>query len=317
MASKIKPILRLLRVRQYYKNVVLFIGMVFGGKLFDLNVYPHLLLGFILVSLMSSLNYIHNDIKDIESDKIHPEKKKKRPLANGDLSVGFAWFLYAIIATIEILGIIYYASIGNAFPIYLIFIFITGFLYNHLFKYHAFTDIISLSTIYVWRALAGCAIINIVISPWLFIIIFLVAMLLSTGKRMADLDLLGEQEAAKHKKIYDQYSKSLLQSLMTMNATSLFILYTLYCILGPKEENSIVPVDNQGMMIFSVPVAMYLIIRFLYLTIANPEIARNAEKVVRDKGMMIGAVLLILIITIVLYIEVGSWDFLHVDELFQ
>jgi 4-hydroxybenzoate polyprenyltransferase len=316
MGTKISAIFRLLRVKQYYKNVILFLGVFFGGKLFDYTLYPLLILAFILVSLVSSLNYIQNDIHDIEEDKIHPEKAKSRPLASGDLSLATAKILFIIIAFIEMGAIVYFSIIGSTFGLLLVIIYLNGLLYNYVLKNHAFADIISLSTIYLWRALAGCIIVDIMISPWLFVIVFLIALFLAAGKRVADLQLLGAENASKHKKIYDQYSKPLLDQVININATSLFVMYTLYCILGPKEENSIVPIDNQGLLVYSVPVALYIIIRYLYLIHAQPEIARKTEKVLKDKGFMAGALLLIIIVMVALYFEAGSWQFLHLETLF-
>jgi 4-hydroxybenzoate polyprenyltransferase len=307
MAGKIKAILRLLRVQQYYKNVILFVGVFFGGKMFSFHLYPLLILAFILVSLMSSLNYIHNDILDIEKDKIHPEKQKSRPLASGALTKAQAWLIFALIAALEIFFIIYF---WNMFSLLLIAIYINGLVYNFFFKNHAFSDVIALSMIYVWRSLAGCVIINILISPWLVVMMFLIAMFLAICKRIADLTLLGEENASKHKKIYDYYSAQLLQSMQTMIATMLLIVYALYCVLGPRAPGSIVPENNQGLLIFSLPIAFYLVIRFMYLTHEKPQIARKTELLITDRGMVIGALLLAVIVVIILYIEIGTFTFL-------
>jgi len=87
MPSKFKSILNLLRVRQYYKNLMIFVGIFFSERLFETNLYFNLIIGFLLLCFTSSFNYIINDIKDIESDKNHPEKIKKKPLASGDISI--------------------------------------------------------------------------------------------------------------------------------------------------------------------------------------------------------------------------------------
>ena len=86
-------------------------------------------------------------------------------------------------------------------------------------------------------------------------------------------------------------------------------MYTLYCVLGPLEPGSIIPVENQGLLVYSTPVALYLIYRFVYLVKANPKIVRNAEKLITDKGMIFGGILLGIIGIISLYLELGSWTF--------
>lgn len=306
MKSKIIAVLQLLRVQQYYKNLILFIGVFFAGKLFDFTTYLHLAIAFVLTCLSSSLVYILNDIKDIESDKIHPEKLQTRPLANGSLPKSVAWIIFGIIAGIEITFIIYYQ---NLFSVMLFLVFLNGVLYNFVLKHVAFADIICLSTTYIWRALAGCAIIDVRISPWLTITVFLTALLLATGKRIADFELLGEENATKHKKTYDQYSSELLNNILIMVGTALFIMYTLYCVLGPLESGSIVPEENQGLLVFSAPFVLFLIIRFIYIIHAKPIIARKAEKLITDKPMVIGAMVLGILVLSILYFEIGKWNF--------
>ena len=192
MVSKLVAITRLLRVKQWYKNVILFIGVFFGGKLFAINLYPQLILAFILVCLCSSLNYIQNDIGDIEKDKLHPEKAKSRPLASGDLSKTTAFILFVVIAVIELGFIFFFYNVYPVFCLLLVAMYANGLLYNLYLKNIAFVDIISLATLYIWRSLAGCAIIFITISPWLIIMMFLIALTLAVCKRIADLKLLGK-----------------------------------------------------------------------------------------------------------------------------
>ena len=82
MLKKFEDVFHLLRIRQYYKNVMIFVGIFFSQNLFDTLLYFNLLIGFILLCCVSSFNYIINDIKDIEKDKSHTEKLKKKPLAS-------------------------------------------------------------------------------------------------------------------------------------------------------------------------------------------------------------------------------------------
>lgn len=87
---------------------------------------------------------------------------------------------------------IYCYIICRCFSLMLGLMLANGLLYNYFLKDIAFADIISLSTIYIWRALAGCVLIDVTISPWLTIAVFLTALFLATGKRIADLSLMGK-----------------------------------------------------------------------------------------------------------------------------
>src|SRR3990167_8641596 len=77
--------LRILRPEQYYKNLILFIAIFFSGNLFVWVSYPPLFLGLAALCLLSSVNYLINDILDAKADRRNPEKAG-RPIASGDIS---------------------------------------------------------------------------------------------------------------------------------------------------------------------------------------------------------------------------------------
>jgi len=301
--KKVIGFVQLLRIQQYYKNFILFAGIIFAKQLNNFSIYPNLLLAFLLFCLSSSMTYILNDIHDRDADRLHPEKMKNRPLANGTLSTTSAWVLFCLIGSGIILLILFSPILQKlSFLMLIVLFFLNGLLYNYVFKKIPFVDIIGLSTLYVWRALAGCDIIEVDISPWLTITVFLIALLLANGKRIADLQLLGEENAKKHKKIYDSYSSQLLDSFLIVIATSLFVTYTLYCVLGPKEVGTLFPIENQRILTYTIPVALYLIFRYLYLVRKEPIMARNALYLIKDKGMIIAGIVLGVIIILTIYI---------------
>ncbi|MFW9895829.1 MAG: UbiA prenyltransferase family protein [Candidatus Thorarchaeota archaeon] len=289
MLKKIKHIFNLLRVRQYYKNVLIFVGIFFSQNLFNLSLYFELIIGFIVLCCVSSFNYIINDIKDIEKDKSHMEKLEKKPLAAGALSLQFAIIILILLTIISLYCLI--ILIPNfGFIIMVILIVITGQLYNHLFKYYAFIDILILSTGYIWRALAGCMIIEQFVSAWLFLAIFEIAIFLSIAKRKGDLKFLGKDLAIEHKKVYDQYSLKLLDQFHVIIAGSLFMTYSLYLINRFRLDEPGVPTIFEYISILTIPISLYILMRYIYLTSAKPEIARSTERAFIDKGIVIAGI---------------------------
>lgn len=305
MTNKISSISHLLRIRQYYKNVLIFVSLFFSYKIFHHTLYFPLILGFILLCCASSFNYIINDIIDRESDKQHPEKMKKKPLASGELPLYFAVLLLVIIVGIIVFSIIFLIP-NLGFLIMLIFVILTGQFYNHFFKNHAFIDILVLSIGYLWRALAGVVIIDDIISPWLFLAIFEIAMFLSIAKRRGDLLYLGKDKAVEHKKVYDKYSVKLLDQFYVIIAASLFMTYSLYLITKffIIAGEIIIPDLPVFMVIFTIPISLYIIMRFMYLTSSKPEIARRTEKAFFDKGIIISGLLLFLILFTAYYYNI-------------
>ncbi|NCC94036.1 MAG: hypothetical protein EOM10_12265, partial [Opitutae bacterium] len=78
--------LRLLRIKQWTKNAVVFAAFVFalGDRNQDLSAWElwKVCLAALAFSLVSSAVYILNDLRDAPQDRLHPVKKT-RPIAAG------------------------------------------------------------------------------------------------------------------------------------------------------------------------------------------------------------------------------------------
>jgi len=75
-----------MRPKQWVKNGFVFAPLMFTGLFLDLVAVTQTLIAFTLFSLAASATYVVNDLKDIEEDRKHPTKSKKRPLASGQVS---------------------------------------------------------------------------------------------------------------------------------------------------------------------------------------------------------------------------------------
>jgi 4-hydroxybenzoate polyprenyltransferase len=316
MLGKIKSIIKLLRFRQYYKNSLIFLGIFFSENLFNYPYYLSLIIGFLLLGLTSSINYIINDIVDIEYDKQYPEKLKNKPLASGDLSIRAAIIIIVFLVSIILLCLIFLVP-NLEFAIILLLMLITGQLYSHLLKNYVFIDILTLSLGYVWRALAGCFLINQFISAWLILSIYEIALFLVIAKRKGDLSALGNQEdAIKHKKVYNAYSLKLLDHLHILMAGSIFITYSLYLILKFDLFSATQVHINEYITILTIPIMLYILMRYMYLTSTRPEIARNTEKVFFDKGIIIAGIIFGAVLLFSFYFEDIMYIFNNLFNLF-
>src|SRR3954469_21036761 len=88
-------IIKLIRVRQWVKNLFVFIPAFFAGVLFDPTTIVELAAGFCCFCLIASSIYIFNDYGDMVADRNHP-KKKYRPLAAGTIKVSTALIIMVI-----------------------------------------------------------------------------------------------------------------------------------------------------------------------------------------------------------------------------
>ena len=107
---------KLLRPKDWAKNLFLLLPVFFSGELFEWNKYPALLGGMIAFSCVASSIYIINDYRDIEDDRKHHEKKN-RPLASGAVSKNTAILICILLLLI---------GFGLAFLIRTKFVFVLG-----------------------------------------------------------------------------------------------------------------------------------------------------------------------------------------------
>jgi 4-hydroxybenzoate polyprenyltransferase len=262
--NKLEAILRLLRPWQWYKNLVIFIAVVFTERFFMLSDLWLTLLGFFSLCLISSANYIINDLIDVKADKAHPEKKN-RPLASGAVKTWEA----LILAVIALLGsVVLAATLSKGFTIVVLTLFVLTQGYSLLLKHEAFLDIITIGMNFVLRAMSGAYLINVEVSPWLIICAFFLALFLATGKRLGELMLLGHK-AVQHKKVFRTYDIKTLETLMAVNMAVLIISYALYTFLKASK-----------VMLFTIPIVLYSLYRYKHLIDTGK--AREPEAIITD-----------------------------------
>ena len=282
----IKTYLKLVRTHQWYKNLVVFLAIFFSGNIFNFEPLVTTTLAFISLILISSTNYIINDLIDYKEDKLHPDRGS-RPLASGQISKEKAAVLAIFLL---IAGLVLAVMMGNLFFYAALSLFVLTQIYTFLLKKIIFADVLTIASLFVIRAIAGALAINVIISPWLILVPFFLALFLAVGKRHADLNLL-KDKAASTKKVLKYYNNQITNSLMTISTTMLILSYALYSFLS--EYNN---------LIYTLPFAIFVIFRFYYLITTNTKIALKTEKVIKDKATIIGILLWLVITALFIYI---------------
>ena len=280
----IKELIISMRPKQWYKNLVIFIGIVFSLNLLNLNLWVNSIGAFAIFCALSGSIYIINDILDIEKDKNHP-KKRLRPIASGKLKIN-----YAILSVIILVALSLYFSylINLLFLLGSLSFFILLFIYSLFLKQLIIVDIMVISTGFVLRAIAGCLAVGVLISPWLIICAFLLALFLSIGKRRHELVLLGDN-AKNHRKILDGYSTQMLDQMINITTSALIMSYSLYTFFTGKI-----------FIMLTIPFAFYGLFRYIYLVHAE-NFGGEPEMLFKDKGMVISMIFWVLLVIIVLY----------------
>lgn len=215
--------LKLLRPKDWAKNLFLFIPIFFSGELFHWDIYPKLVLGFIAFCCAASSIYIINDYRDIEDDKKHPVKSK-RPLASGEVSKTLA---IVICILLIVCGFVIAYFIREKFLFVLSIYFIINLAYSFGLKNIAILDIIILAIGFVLRIKGGAVIAVIGISEWLNIMVFLLALFMAIGKRRDDV-LLKLSSGTDMRKAIKGYNLELLNVVLALICAVIVVAYFMY-----------------------------------------------------------------------------------------
>jgi 4-hydroxybenzoate polyprenyltransferase len=215
--------LKLLRPKDWAKNLFLFIPLFFSGELFDWPIYPRLILGFVSFCCIASSIYIINDYRDIEDDKKHPDKSK-RPLASGAVSKGTSIVL-CILLILAGFGLAYF--IREKFLFILSIYFFLNLAYSFGLKNIPILDIVILAIGFVLRIKGGAVILHIGVSEWLNIMIFLLALFMAIGKRRDDV-LLKLSSGTDMRMAIKGYNLEFLNVVLSLVCAVIVVAYFMY-----------------------------------------------------------------------------------------
>jgi 4-hydroxybenzoate polyprenyltransferase len=162
-------------------------------------------------------------------------------------------------------------------------------LYTSLLKHTAILDVMSISTGFVIRALAGVAAVEVRISPWLIVCTGLLTLFLGFSKRRHELAALGERAVAHRKNLRD-YSVPMLDEMMNIMISATIIAYTLYTFF--EYENVY--------MMASIPFVIYGVFR--YMLLVHRDGGGNPDTLLlRDRPLQITLLLWLAVVMTVLY----------------
>jgi 4-hydroxybenzoate polyprenyltransferase len=239
-----------LRPRQWTKNLLLFAGIIFAAQIDDASRWVEAFTAFVAYCAASSASYLVNDVRDAPHDRAHPVKRA-RPIARGELSPHLA---EAIAAALLFSAVLLVAPLGIASILFLCTFFALQAAYTLALKHVVLIDVMTIGGLFVVRAAAGAAAVEVRISPWLLLCTALLALFLALAKRRGELVLVGA-EATPGRPVLEGYSLSLVDQLVTVVASSTVISYCLYTFTAR---------DSKAMMI-TIPFVVFGVFRYLLL----------------------------------------------------
>jgi len=278
---KIKSYLKLMRIKHYIKNLLIFLPLIFSLSFYNTSYVITTLVGFILFSLTCSVVYIINDINDVEKDRNHPEKCT-RPIASGDVKIKEAYvlaiFIVAIVIAIGIIAKIAY----QALAVLLVYILL-NIAYSKKLKNIPLIDIIILVLGFILRVIYGAIIINVAVSNWLYLTIISFSFYLSLGKRRNEMQK-SEENKASTREVLKYYTKNFLDKNMYMCLALTIVFYAMWCV----DTINIEKFGNN--LIFTVPLLMIICMKYSSI-IEGDSYGDPVEVLLADK-ILIGLVVL-------------------------
>ena len=285
-------LIRSMRPRQWTKNVFVFAALVFDKQLLIPESFVRTLAGFVLFCLISSSVYIFNDIADIDADREHPQKRR-RPIASGKLPLSAAWIAGIGLALVSLVG---GYLLSAAFAVVVSAYFLLNIAYSKWLKHVIIIDVLVLAAGFVLRVDAGVRLIHVErFSPWLYVVMTLLALYLGFGKRRAELALLSH-DAASHRKVLQGYTIRLLDQYILIVTGMTIIGYALYTFSAPN-----VPANHS--MMLTIPFVVYAIFRYLYLIEVENSGGEPEEILLTDRPFQVSMLLWAVAVVMVFYLS--------------
>jgi 4-hydroxybenzoate polyprenyltransferase len=285
-----------LRPEQWTKNLFVFAGLLFGGRLDEAGAVALATATFAIFCALSGAVYLFNDVMDRETDRRHP-LKRMRPIASGQLSVRAALMAAGLLASGAILtAVAIQPALGMVAGTYLALLT----LYSIAFKHIVIVDVLTISAGFVLRAVAGAVAVMVPISHWLLVCTTLLALFLALSKRRHELTLLAEG-AGGHRPILEEYSPYLLDQMIAVVTASTLIAYCFYS-TSPETAERL----GTARLGLTIPFVLYGIFRYLYLVHQKRGGGSPAALLLTDRPLLACVGLWAISVVLMLYSPLGQ-----------
>lgn len=262
---KLPLMLKLMRPHQYIKNIFIFIPLFFALKITNTGLLLDSFIAFAAFSMAASSVYILNDYFDIEDDKNHP-KKRFRPLASGGVSKkeGIIMMILLFVGSMALISCFSFSAAAI-----LLFYVMMNIAYSLYLKHIAILDVTIIAIGFVLRLFMGSVVTGIVLSHWIVIMTFLLALFMALAKRRDDV-LIYKNTGEKMRRVVDGYSLQFLDIAMAIMASVVIVSYVMYTSSVDVMER----MNSQYLYLTALFVIMgvmrYLQIAFVFLDSGSP-----------------------------------------------
>ncbi len=212
---------RAVRVRQWPKNLLVVAAPAAANVLLHPSVLARVLLAFVMFCLLASGVYLLNDVHDLADDRSHPSKRR-RAVASGAIAPSTATIV-GLLAGAAGLGLSLVAGWG-------LFAIAAGYLllnvaYTGWLRRVAIADLAVIATAFLLRATAGGVAAHVPISRWFIVVVSFSALLVASGRRLADLL---DPIARRSRPVLEEYTAEFLRLVLGIAAAVALGAYCLW-----------------------------------------------------------------------------------------
>ena len=271
--TMIREHLRLLRIHQWVKNLFIFLPLFFSLRIVQAELLERAFEAFIAFCLVSSAVYIFNDLRDMEADMLHPQKKF-RPLASGTVSGAAATIL---MVSLTAAGIGLSCKFGSTMLSLIILYILLNAAYSLKLKYILILDIIIIAVGFVIRIFVGGVVTDTNISMWIVIMTFLLALFIALAKRRDDV-IIYMKTNTKVRKVVDGYNCAFIDSAMVVMAAVILVSYILYTV-----SPDVIAKFSTDKLYFTSFFVVLGILRYMQITFVENNGGSPTEIFIRDR----------------------------------
>jgi 4-hydroxybenzoate polyprenyltransferase len=283
--------LKLLRPKEWAKNLFLYIPLFFAGEIFNWLKVFHVFEGFVAFCCIASSIYIINDYADKEDDKKHPQKKN-RPIASGAVSTGTALTIFAILAAGGFF-IAYFISTKFFFLLGLYFSLNIG--YSFGLKNIPILDIFIIAIGFALRVRSGGSIAQVDVTIWLNIMVFLLALFMAAGKRRDDV-LLKISSGHDMRKAAKGYTLDFLNALLALISAVMIVAYLMYTM-----SERVIFIHSTKRLYVTCLFVMAGIMRYLQIIYVNVDSGSPTKILYKDRFIQIALLLWMISFYVIIY----------------
>ncbi|MFT3700848.1 MAG: decaprenyl-phosphate phosphoribosyltransferase [Agriterribacter sp.] len=285
--------LKLLRPKDWAKNLFLYIPLFFSGEISDVSKIVQGFYGFIAFCCIASSIYIINDYGDIEDDRRHPEKRN-RPLASGKASPTIALIICALL----ILGgftLAYF--LGTRFLILIGIYFAINVGYSFGLKNIPILDIFIIALGFSLRIRSGGALAKVDVTVWMNIMVFLLALFMAIGKRRDDV-LLKLSSGIDMRKAVKGYTLDFLNTMLALVSAVMIVAYFMYTV-----SPNVIARHNTERLYLTAIFVMAGIMRYLQIIYVKVDSGSPTKILYKDRFIQISILLWMISFYFIIYIK--------------